>query len=62
MSSFLFTPMTRFYAEALEYMKNVAGGAVKEDGTSGGFGGSRRTQTGKDAVPETLQGQCGISL
>lgn len=50
MSSFLFTPMTRFYAEALEYMKNVAGGAVKEDGTSGGFGGSRRTQTGKDAV------------
>lgn len=56
MSSFLFTPMTRFYAEALEYMKNVAGGAVKEDGTSGGFGGSRRTQTGKDAVSGNFAG------
>lgn len=28
MSSFLFTPMTRFYAEALEYMKNAGGNTV----------------------------------
>lgn len=34
MSGFLFTPMTRFYAEALQYMKNAAGKA-KNAGTAG---------------------------
>ena len=57
MSSFLFTPMTRFYAEALEYMKNVAGGAVKE--VLAEAGERRRARM---RFPETLQGQCGISL
>lgn len=45
MSGFLFTPMTRFYAEALEYMKNAggekAGSAAKsQTGATSGAAGS----------------------
>lgn len=40
MSSFLFTPMTRFYAEALQYMKNAGGkGAGEASGTDTAAGG-----------------------
>ncbi|MDE6600700.1 MAG: hypothetical protein K2K90_00775 [Lachnospiraceae bacterium] len=52
MGGFLFTPMTRFYAEALEYMKNTAGGAgnaAGAEGAGGGFAGSRNTQAGSFA-------------
>lgn len=49
MSGFLFTPMTRFYAEALEYMKNAAGRtAGKADG--GAAGGMRDTADAADAA------------
>ena len=51
MSGFLFTPMTRFYAEALQYMKNAGGktarttdggtgNAADADGTTGSFAGA----------------------
>ena len=49
MSGFLFTPMTRFYAEALAYMKHAGGkaadaegtnGAADTNGTSGSFAGT----------------------
>lgn len=51
MSGFLFTPMTRFYAETLEYMKNAGGktagtahggteNAVGADGAAGSFAGA----------------------
>ena len=35
MSGFLFTPMTRFYAEALAYMKHAGGKAADAEGTNG---------------------------
>lgn len=40
MGSFLFTPTTRFYAEALEYMKNAGGKTAGRaaDGQTGGVG------------------------
>ena len=51
MSGFLFTPMTRFYAEALQYMKNAGGktagttdggtgNAAGADGAAGSFAGA----------------------
>lgn len=60
MSGFLFTPMTRFYAEAMEYMKNAGGKASGErtgsagnaPGTGGATGspaGGRETGTGSFA-------------
>lgn len=45
MSGFLFTPMTRFYAEALQYMKNAAGKA----GNAGTAGNAASGQAGSAA-------------
>lgn len=42
MSGFLFTPMTRFYAEALQYMKN-AGGKTAGKADGGAVGGMGET-------------------
>lgn len=65
MSGFLFTPMTRFYAEALEYMKNAGGHGERPagtneitgtNGTSGIPGGGQKTQTGQGAVTGSFAG------
>lgn len=56
MSGFLFTPMTRFYAEALEYMKHAAKGAGNTDGASGSLGGGQKTPTGQDPVTGSFAG------
>lgn len=52
MNSFLFTPMTRFYAEALSYMKNAAGRMAKNapDGARDAFGAGKSTDQEKNAV------------
>lgn len=47
MSGFLFTPMTRFYAEALQYMKNAGSQAAdKADGTGSAAAGSAGNAAG----------------
>lgn len=47
MSGFLFTPMTRFYAEALQYMKNAAGKAASgQQGNAAGALGSSADKNG----------------
>ncbi len=56
MSGFLFTPMTRFYAEALTYMKHAAKGAGNTDGVSGSPGEGQKTQTGQGAVTGSFAG------
>lgn len=40
MSGFLFTPMTRFYAEALQYMKNAAADGAAGAGNAAGTAGT----------------------
>lgn len=56
MSGFLFTPMTRFYAEALEYMKHAAKGAGNTDGATGSLGEGQKMQTGQDPVTGSFAG------
>ncbi len=47
MSGFLFTPMTRFYAEALQYMNNAGSQAAdKADGTGSAAAGSAGNAAG----------------
>lgn len=53
MSGFLFTPMTRFYAEALAYMKN-AGGDTAGSAARDRIGG---VEGAKDSFAETIQGK-----
>lgn len=53
MSGFLFTPMTRFYAEALQYMKNAAGKAA--DGQQGNAAGAF-AEAVQGKLVQTVQG------
>lgn len=67
MGGFLFTPMTRFYAEALEYMKNAggekAGSAAKGqiDGAAGSFAGTVRDKLARQTAGNFLQAAGGAS-
>lgn len=56
MSGFLFTPMTRFYAEALQYMKNAGGktAGTTDGGTENAAGTDITTGSFAGAVQEKL--------
>lgn len=70
MDGFLFTPMTRFYAEALEYMKNAggekAGSAAKgqigsASGAAGSFAGTVQDKLARQTAGNLPQAAGGAS-
>lgn len=56
MGGFLFTPMTRFYAEALQYMKNAGGKTGSAGNAAGTAGTGSFAGTVQEKLAQTVQG------